>query len=346
MAGAAAGASADPERRARLVQAKLHALVRDHTGAEGGELGGHAGAATLLRGDVGWFLADDDPGRAVGPALAWARQQGITTLHVLVDDRDAAGTVARRADLFALAPQVWSVDGRKLAPAAATPYPPTVLPPEGIESLIVLLQESGADVAIEHGVVTGEWLGLEIARVIITAQGPRLEVGVGRNDREAFQLLHGDVPRIDALRSVVEAAAKHRRPYAEGHPLTRLVPERWLRAQLVAEPGIVGAEFLELVEPIAPRDSVKDVIPAAALGRDEAGHPLLVVCSVGVDLDVVPEAADLRLRHRATMEEDGARLAVVVPERDALPATRALVEGLKVPGEVIAVPDDWRSLGG
>lgn len=336
------GTGADPDRRARLLQAKLHALVRDHTGTEGGETSGHAGAATLKRADGGWFLADENPGRALGPALAWGRQQGVSDLHVLVDDADAAGALARRATTFAVAPQVWAVDGRDLAPASAAPYPAPAFPPEGVESLIALLQESGADVAIEHGVVTGEWLGLEIARIVLTADGPRLEVGVGRNDREAFQLLHGDVPRIDALRSVVEAARAHRQPGGEGHPLTRLVPERWLRARLVADPSMVGAESLELIEPIAPRDSVKDVIPAGALGRDVAGNPMLVVSSVGVDLDVVPEAADLRLRH-GSMDDAGARLVIVLPERDALPTTRALANALTVPAEVLTIPGDWRS---
>jgi hypothetical protein len=266
----------------------------------------------------------------------------VDELHVVVDDLDAVGAVARRASTFAKAPQVWLVATRDLVPAPVAAYPAPEFPPEGIESLIALLQESGADVAIEHGVVTGEWLGLEIARVVTTDEGPRLEVGVGRNDREAFQLLHGDVPRIDALRSVVEAARANRQVGTEGHPLTRLVPERWLRSRVLAEPAAVGAEFLEPIEPIAPRDSVKDVIPAAALGRDLAGNPLLVVCSVGVDLDVVPEAADLRLRH-GVMDDAGARLVIVLPERDALPVTRALAAALAVPAEIHPIPGDWRS---
>jgi len=336
-----AGVATDPERRARLLQAKLHALVRDHTGTEGGDLGGHAGAATLKRGDAGWFLADRNPQRSLGPALAWGHQQALAELHVLVDHPTAAGALARRATPFAIAPQVWKVDGRDLAPAAVSSYPPPEFPPEGIESLIALLRESGADVAVEHGVVTGEWLGLEVARVVITDEGPRLEVGVGRNDREAFQLLHGDVPAIDALRSVVEAARAQRRVGNERHPLSRLVPERWLRARLLAQPSLVGAELLEPMEPIAPRESVKDVIPAGAVGRDVAGNPLLVVCSVGVDLDLVPEAADLRLRHGA-MDDAGARLLLVLPERDALPVTRALAEALTARAEVLALPGDWR----
>jgi hypothetical protein len=332
----------DPDRRARLLQAKLHALVRDHTGEEGGTLGGHAAAAHLRRESVGWFLVDAEPWRGLGPALAWARQQQVDELHVLVDD-EAAGLVARRAQPFVRPPMVWAVVGRALEPAVPAPFPTPRVPPEGIESLLVLLSESGAEVAVEHGTVTGEWLGLEIARIVENQTGPRLEVGVGRHDREAFQLLHGDVPRPEALASVVDAARAQRAPESPGHPLTRLVQERWLRARLMEDPSLVGGSSLEPIEPITPRDSVKDVMPAAAIGCDQEDRPLLVVCSVGVDLDVVPEAADLRARHADVMDAPGARLVVVVPERDALPVTRDLAAALREPAEVHTVPDDWRS---
>jgi hypothetical protein len=56
------------------------------------------------------------------------------------------------------------------------------------------------------------------------------------------------------------------------------------------------------------------------------------VCSVGVDLDLVPAAADVRLA-------DGrdARLAVVVPERDVHPVTVALAAALVQPAEVVGI---------
>jgi hypothetical protein len=64
----------------------------------------------------------------------------------------------------------------------------------------------------------------------------------------------------------------------------------------------------------------------------------VVVCSVGVDLDLVPAAAEARL----ALAPD-ARLVLAVPERDDHPATRALAKRLKVPAEVVAVPGDWRT---
>jgi hypothetical protein len=90
-----------------------------------------------------------------------------------------------------------------------------------------------------------------------------------------------------------------------------------------------------------PRPNVKDPVPCCAAGEDAHGRPLLVVCSTGVDLDLVPFAADARLAATGTGD---ARLVVAVPERDAHPVTRALAAALHHPAEVIPIPGDWRSL--
>jgi hypothetical protein len=331
-------ATGDPDRAASLLQLKLNALVRDSTGNEGGTLEGSEAAALLRRGDEGWFLAATDPARALGPALAWGIRRGIRSLQVLIDDPDAAGLVARQAAYFEPVPRVWQVTGRALAEALAAPHRPSVLPPPDLETLISLLHEVGAEVAIEHGEVAGEWHGLEIARIVPTDEGPRLEVGVGRNDREAFTLMHGEVPRPAALRAVVDAVRSQRLAGGEGHPLSRLAQERWLRYLVMAEPSVVGAVDLAPIDPISPRGSVKDVAPAAALGSDAEGKPILVVCSVGVDLGLVPEAADLRDRHGMR----AGRLIVAVPERDAIPVTRELAAALREPAEIVAFTGDWR----
>jgi hypothetical protein len=68
------------------------------------------------------------------------------------------------------------------------------------------------------------------------------------------------------------------------------------------------------------------------------GPDAVLVCSVGVDLDLVPAAAEARL----ALASD-ARLLLVVPERDDHPVTRALAARLKQPAEVVAVSGDWRS---
>lgn len=330
--------SLDPERRAALLGAKLGALVRDQWGAADRTPAVFGGGAALVEGDTGWVLADDAPHRVLGGGLAWARSRGVGDLHLLVDDEAAAGVVARRAGAFQSAPAVWRVEGRTLHPAESAPYPEPAPAPEGADDLVALLEDSGVTVVVEHGVVAGEVLGLEIARVVVGDDGEaRLEVGVGRHDREAFAMIHGRLPTADALASVVDAVLAQRRPDASPHPLNRLAAERWLRALMIEQPEVAGAVSLAPVDPPLARDNVKDAAPAVALGTDEAGAPVLVVCSSGIDLDLVPTAADARRWHAPD-----ARLVLVVPERDAHPVTLDLAAALTEPAQVIAVAGHWR----
>jgi hypothetical protein len=59
-----------------------------------------------------------------------------------------------------------------------------------------------------------------------------------------------------------------------------------------------------------------------------------VVCSAGIDLDLVPFAADAR----DAVAEAGARLLLAVPEGDDHPVTRELAARLAVPADVVPVP--------
>ena len=247
---------------------------------------------------------------------------------------EADGLLARRAAQFRGAPRIWRVDGRSLRQANASPLPEVEpLAPE-IAELARVIAAAGAAPVVEHGVLVGEVEGLEVARAVLTEEGVRLEVGVGRHDREAFQMLHGDMPKAEALAAVIRTVQEHRRPDAEPHPLNRLAAERWLRASLIADPGIVGATALLPLSPPIPRTNLKEAVPAPAVGTDVDGRDLLVVCSVGIDLDLVPTAADVRLAAALP----GARLVLAVPERDDHPVTRALAAMLIEPAEVLPVP--------
>jgi hypothetical protein len=330
-------AEAKQQRHTALLRMKLGALVRDHAGEAPVVLAPFGGGAALVRGGEAWVLADNRPARALGPALAWARQQGATALNVLVDDEAAAGIVARRAAYFTDPPGVFAVDGPVLVPAVATPLPPPPPPPlpEAATAMVPLIEAAGAAPVVEHGVLAGEVAGLEVCRVVVdpATGAARLEVGVGAHDREAFQLVHGDVPPVDALAGVVAAVAEHRRPGAPSHPLNRLGAERLLRSRLLDDPSLVGALFLSAAPPPVPRPNLKDPVPCVATGVDDTGRPLVVVCSVGIDLDVVPFAADARA---ATFRPD-ARLVIAVPGRDDHPITRALAARLREPAELTTV---------
>jgi hypothetical protein len=165
-----------------------------------------------------------------------------------------------------------------------------------------------------------------------------LEVGVGKHDRQAQGMVHGDAPTADTLARAVAMVEGHRRANAPHHPYNRLAPERWLRARAVAEPALVGAAELAPVPSPVEVDDLRKAAPAAAAGVDVKGRPLVAVFSTGVDVDLVPVAVDARIA-------DGrdARLVIVVPQRDDHPYLRSLAQALKDPAEVVTVPDDWRT---
>jgi hypothetical protein len=324
----------DAQQHARLLAMKLGALVRDHAGEAPVVLGVFAAGAGLVRGDDAWVLAEEHPERSLGPALAWARQQGASRLQLVADE--ATGTLARRAAYFASRPGVWRVDGRDLVEVEPAPLPVAEGIDPGFVPLVGLIEEAGAEPLVEHGALVGEVRGLEVCRATRDSHSGavRLEVGVGAHDREAFQLVHGDVPPADALADVVRKVTAAREPGAPNHPLNRLGAERLVRWRLVQEPGLVGASVLFPAASPVPRPNLKDAVPCVATGVDGEGRPLVVVCSVGVDLDLVPFAADARAAHGG----DGVRLLLALAERDVHPVTQALNAQLHRPAEVAVVP--------
>ena len=183
---------------------------------------------------------------------------------------------------------MWSVDGRKLVaavPAASFTYddPPV---PDGADSFARILSDHGAEVIVEHGVLRGEVLGLEVARVV----DGRLEVGVGRHDRSARAEMYPWEEVGVALDRAVHAVRDRRRPDQPRHPADTLARGRWLRAVICARPSLAGAVSLALVAPPLPWFDLPEAGAAPCLGAAADGTPLLAVCSVGVDVDLVPTA--------------------------------------------------------
>lgn len=288
------------------------------------------------------MLLDADPVTSFGPALVWADRRGASDVH-LIAERDA-GVLARRAGCFEPAPHVWRVSATSLQPAAADPVPSPAVAPSA-PALAELLVDSDLEVVVEDGIVRGEVNGLEVARIVHgrTTAGepidePRLEVGVGQADRELTGMLHGDLSPTAQLARVIEIVQGHRRAGAPPHPLNQLVPERWLRARLVAEPERIGLASLRPAAPAIPRTNLRDTGVAVALGERPGGEPVVVACSVGIDLGAVPAAADARLALAPA-----AALLVVVPARDAHPVTVDLAARLSAPAEIIPVERDWRT---
>jgi hypothetical protein len=339
-------------RRAALVTGKLDALVTAQWGAGQRSPEGFAlGAALVGRADDGvltaWVYIVDVAHRALGAALVWGDRQEIDQLHVLADDD--VGVLARRARWFAEpAPSVWLVTPAGLVEAEPAPLPALHLTaPETAPDLRALLAEADVEVVTEAGIVRGEVNGLEVARIVHgeTTDGtpldaPVLEVGVGAADRELTAMVHGGVPPMEQLVRAAGIVRQHRQGDALRHPLNQLVPERWLRAVLCRRPEAIGLAELRPAEGARPRPNLRDVDVAIARGATPEGAPVVLACSVGIDVELVPAAADAR-----AMLDPDAELWLVMPERDDHPVTRRLAGRLLQPARVVTVPDSWRFLG-
>lgn len=320
----------DDARRRRLVGIKLRALVADHLGAEAPEAADFPPGAALRVGDDAWVFLDARPAERLGAALAWAVRAGSTALHVVAEA--GIGTLARRAAEFDLPITVWEADGRSLVRGAAEPLGAPAPAPERHEALRPLIEEGGAEPNVEHGILTGEVRGLEVCRVVDdpATGATRLEVGVGEHDREAFQMIHGDVPTVESLARVVDAVGRHRSPDAPPHPLKSLAAERLIRWRIEQDPAIVQASIVAAAPPPTPRANLKDAVPCVASGIGFAGERVVVVCSSGVDLDLIPYAADARLALGDPGVEPG-RLVVVMPSRDRIGLLGEIAERLREP---------------
>ena len=318
---------ADLERRSRLLSLKLRALLREHLGLatdpEGTSETFGLGAA-FVGVDATWVLIDGDSSRALGPVLAWTSRFN-NPVHLLVEQD--SGVIARRAQFFQSSITVWHVDDRTLTPAVpAAHLPEETAKPEHV-AMMELISSSGADALIEHGIVVGEVRGLEMCRVVddnYTGES-RLEVGIGVNDREAFLMVHGELPKEEALRNVIEAVAVHREPDAMVHPFNQFGAERMHRWRALQDPQSVGFVSLSPADPPVRRTNMKDAVPCVALGQRSGGDTAVAVFVHGVDLDLVPFAVDAASRCEVE------RVVVVARAKDITPSMHKMAELASIP---------------
>jgi len=349
-----------PERRRQLQLLGLRALLRQRFGAAAADAARpvHLVGGVLLvapvgaGGEVAAMFADQPA--ALGAAVDGAAREGAERLFFFCES--STPELARRAAQFRL-PTVVVVPGGEFEPLAPAPAPVAAPLPYLLVPVVRRLERLGLDVVWEDDVVVGEWRGLEIVRAAIgrvgESTGVVVEAGVGRHDREANRLLHPDGPDDTVITTALATVAALRRAGAPAHPANQLVPERWLRTILRARPGLVG--FAALATGPAPgrRETLRDRGVAPLWGLDGDGRPTVVVCSVGIDPDLVALAADARacapgwpgVPPALAAHPDGWELVVVVPEGDDHPLTRRLVGLLRRPAEVLTVPAGWRDLG-
>ena len=316
-------------RRSRLNGIKLRALVADQLGRAPGEPVEFSPGAALRDGREGWTYLDERPAGRLGAAIAWALRSGVERLHVVAEE--GTGALARRAAEFRLPITVWVAEGRSLRRATPEELPDAEPPSDVHEGFRPLIIEGGAQPVAEYGVLTGEVRGLEVCRVVddVVTGVTRLEVGVGEHDREAFQMLHGDVPAGASLARVVDVVTQHRSPEGPPHPLKSLGAERLIRWRLEQQPGLVGASVLAPAPPPLPRANLKDPTPCVAAGIGLDGERVIVVCSSGIDLDLIPYAADARLALGGPGVDGGGRLVVALPSRDRIGLVHEIADRLR-----------------
>ncbi|MEM7143324.1 MAG: hypothetical protein AAF548_20075 [Actinomycetota bacterium] len=324
----------DADRRAQLERARAVGVLRTCFDLEPGsvELATAPFGTTARAGDAAWIVSMSDDLAALGGVLVWLDRHQPVEVDLVVDHH--AGVHARRLAVLAPSVRVWRVDGESVHPAAAEPIPPVLPRPDDAAHLEAILVEHGLEVVCEDGIVRGELAGLEVARVLHGPDGPVLEAGVGRFDREAGVLLHAGRSPAESIEDAVAQVGPHRVEGAVGHAVNRLARERWLRHRVVEAPESMDIALPALVEPVPPRRNLLEVVPAAVLGHD-GDRAVLVVCSVGVDLGLVPAIADLIAVH------DPDEVRVVVPARDKLPHLERLVARLPIPAEIRTVVPPW-----
>ena len=288
--------------------------------------------AGAVRGNDSWVVVLEQCERSLGPVLLWAQKLDATSLDIFVTSD--ASLVARRAQFFDLDIRVWTMADKNIIRAEADVVLAMSHVAESHEQFADLIAQSGAEVVREHGVLSGEVMGLEVCRVVVdeNENTPRLEIGVGAHDRETFQMLHGKVATLESLVKVVDIVRGHRQSGSEHHPLNRLAAERLLRHRIVVEPQLVGASVLQVVEPPVMRLNVKDAVPCCAEGVSEQGQQIVAVCTASVDVDVVAFAADARAR----IAPD-ALLVIATHTNNVTPSLAKLAKSLRIPARFVEV---------
>lgn len=328
------------DRRASLNETKLAALVRDR-GRSGGDASSSASMALLDSGGCTYAYLAEPARRDLGMILVRAAASTSDEVVVFVDDaeRGVAAELARRASHYAMPIEIALVTGRDTSVVPAAPFGPHVEPSGSALALQHVLHDAGLDVLVEHGVIKGEVLGLEVARIVAdptAAAGARVEVGIGRFDREIAQMMHGEDVGVAHVVAAADLVRSHRYPGAPVHPLRDLVPERWLRTRLVADPTIVGCDGVRPIDGATDPPNLRDRCAAMAEGTNPDGTSVCIGTTVGVDLDAVTEAAD----GRAFAGMSGP-FVMVVTEGDLPAAVRAAASRLIEPPEWVTCPRPW-----
>jgi len=311
------------EDAGRLALVKLKAVAStigfDATNAEPRDFPFGAG---LVNKQHGALYVVRDHIRTIGPTLLWMQKHQLDQVDLIIEGD--AGIPARRAQALTANLKVWEFSNQQLTPAQPAPHLPHTPVPAEHEQFTELIQACGADPIREHGILTGEVLGLEVCRVVDTPDGPKLEVGVGAIDRETFQLVHAHRSIEESLTEVAEIVRAHRQPGAPPHPLGRLAGERRMRHHALQNPTLINAATLHPAEPPIPRTNLRDSTPCVAKGITQNNTPLIAVFTDTIDVDLIGFGVDSLSRERTD-----SMLVIAVRKRNSIQALEACTRLVK-----------------
>ena len=287
---------------------------------------GLRGSSTL------WVLADQEtPEEILGASLLELTAHENLDLVIYFENLQDAQITQRRSNALKPSPSIFFFSNGKANQVEPALFDERKFVEPPLPEFEELCLKFDLEKVYEFGTWSGEILGLEVLRVFDN----EIQVGVGKLDREANSLISRGKPVSDVLSSAVEIVRLSRNSESSLHPLSRLVRERWLRADAVANPREYGMESLILLEPLIERKSLRDSMPTAAMGFDEKGEKVLYVFSVGIDIRLVPFIADL------TLLELPDRVEVVIPNKDILVPIEKSLKFLNIPLTIRGVVGGW-----
>ncbi len=287
---------------------------------------GLRGSSTL------WVLADQEtPEETLGASLLELTAHENLHLVIYFENLQDAQITQRRSNALKSSPSIFFFSNEKVNQVEPALFDERKFVEPPLPEFEELCLKFDLEKVYEFGTWSGEILGLEVLRV----SDNEIQVGVGKLDREANSLISRGKPVSDVLSSAVEIVRLSRNSESSLHPLSRLVRERWLRADAVANPREYGMESLILLEPLIERKSLRDSMPTAAMGFDEKGEKVLYVFSVGIDIRLVPFIADLMLLELPD------RVEVVIPNKDILVPIEKSLKFLNIPLTIRGVVGGW-----
>ncbi len=180
-------------------------------------------------------------------------------------------------------------------PAQPAPRAPT---PAHL-AFVADIEAAGATVVVEHGVVTGEVRGLEVCRVVDVADREVPRGARGRRRTPRSRGLRDHPRRRPDGRSPRRRRRRRRRRTRhltrQGTRSTVLRPSGSCGGGSSRSRGSSGWRRCTTPSHRCHAAGLKHRAPCTAVGYALDGTPAVIVCSVGVDLDVIPYAADARL---------------------------------------------------